>query len=327
MEHLEGLFSKLDQRKMSRRQLLQVLTATAAAAALPSSVLAETAFKPMWLNQYTYTAPDMKKTAEWYMEVFGMQKGLSNARETHLWFGDVQGDTLMIVKQAQAGELAPSLTKFGFTINYWDKKHVEDELKRRGIAAQSDTDKGFWFKDPEGNDIGLFARDYIRRPAAASSTPAVWKALSGNHIVILTPDYKKFTAWYNELLAFNQTTDSGRDVCLWFGDTVWLPTQVREGGRSSAQLKTLDHCALTVANYDTPKVVAELKRLKIIAADSKVGADGQPDYGIYGVDVNNFKVQVCSWMEAPTQDDRRLLRSLQPPTAAPAGARGAAPRP
>jgi hypothetical protein len=32
------------------------------------------------------------------------------------------------------------------------------------------------------------------------------------------------------------------------------------------------------------------------------------------VDLNNFKTQVCSWKEAPTQDDRRLERSLLPPT-------------
>jgi catechol-2,3-dioxygenase len=312
----------MNHRKMTRRELLQGLTAAAAAAALPFKAQAETAFKPIWLNQYTYTAPDMQKTVDWYMEVFGMQKGISNARETHLWFGDVQGDTLMIVRQAQAGDVAPGLTKFGFTINYWDKNDVQSELKRREIAAQSDTDKGFWFKDLEGNDIGVFARDYSRRPSAPETKPSAWKALSGNHIVVQTPDYKKMTAWYNDLLAFNQTTDSGRDVCLWFGDTVWLPTQIREGGRSSAQLKTLDHCALTVDNYDTPKVVAELKRLKIIPADSTVGADGQPDYGIYGVDLNKFKIQVCSWKEAPTQDDRRLQRSLQPNPQRGRGSRG-----
>jgi catechol 2,3-dioxygenase-like lactoylglutathione lyase family enzyme len=301
------------QNSITRRHLLQSLAAVAAAAAFPFRAEADPAFKPLWLNQYTYTAPDMKKTADWYIEVFGMQKGMSNAKETHLWFGDVQGDTLMIVKQAQAGDLAPGLTKFGFTINYWDKNEVAAELKRRGINAQSDTDKGFWFKDPDGNEIGIFAKDWMKRPAAAATKPAVWKALSANHIVVTTADYKKLVTWYNDLLAFNQTTDSGRDVCMWFGDSVWLPTQVGQGRPTSASLKTLDHCALTVENYDTPKVVTELKRLKIIPADSTVGTDGQPDYGIYGVDLNNFKVQVCSWLEAVTQDRRRLLRSQQPP--------------
>src|ERR1051325_8914104 len=105
---------------LSRRQLLQGLGAVATAAILPFKAEAKPEFKPIWLNQYTYNAPDMKKTVDWYIEVFGMQKGTSNAKETHLWFGDLQGDTLMIVKQAQAGDTSPGITKMGFTINYWD---------------------------------------------------------------------------------------------------------------------------------------------------------------------------------------------------------------
>src|SRR5215475_96163 len=269
MRDFEKLLENAHRNKVTRRALLQGLAATAAAAALPFDAMALPSFKPIWLNHYTYTAPDMKKTVDWYIEVFAMQKGMSNAKETHLWFGDTLGDTLMIVKQAQAGDVAPGITRFGFTIDHWDKNVVQAALKQRGLDAQSDTDKGFWFKDPEGNEIGVFAHDYIKRPSGAPPKGSVWKALSANHIEVLTPDYKKLTSWYNDLLAFNQTTDSGRDVCLWFGDTVWLPTNTREGGKTSAQLGTLDHCALTVADYDTPKVVAELKRLKIIPTDSK----------------------------------------------------------
>lgn len=294
---------------MTRRQLLESLASLAAITITPNRADADPAFKPIWLNQYTYTAPDMKRTADWYIEVFGMQKGIANAKETHLWFGDAQGDTLMIVRQAQAGDVAPGLSRFGFTINYWDPAHVASELKRRGIAAQSDTNKGFWFKDVDGNEIGVFSKDWARRPTAPAAKPAVWRALSANHIVVLTPDYKKLVQWYGDLLAFNQTTDSGRDVCMWFGDSVWLPTQARAGQKSSAELRTLDHCALTVDNYDTARVIQELKRLKIIPADSTLGADGQPDYGIYGVDLNGFKVQVCSWLEAVTQDRRRQQRA------------------
>ena len=103
---------------LTRRQLIQGVAATAATLALPFKGMAKPVLKPIWLNQYTYHAPDMKKTVDWYIEVFGMQKGTANAKETHLWFGDLQGDTLMIVKQAQAGEVAPGITKMGFTINY-----------------------------------------------------------------------------------------------------------------------------------------------------------------------------------------------------------------
>src|SRR5215467_11177518 len=119
MQDIEKTVDNIEKARLTRRQLIQGLTATAAVLALPFKASAKPAFKPIWLNQYTYNAPDMKKTVDWYIEVFGMQKGAANAKETHLWFGDVQGDTLMIVRQAQAGDVSPGITKMGFTVNYW----------------------------------------------------------------------------------------------------------------------------------------------------------------------------------------------------------------
>jgi hypothetical protein len=252
----------------------------------------------------------MKKTVDWYIEVFGMQKGSANAKETHLWFGDVQGDTLMIVRQAQAGDVAPGITKMGFTVNYWDKTAVEAELKRRDLNPQSDTDKGFWFKDPEGNEIGVFSKDWLKRPSAKPVKPVLWRAISANHIVVTSPDYRKLANWYMDLLAFNETTDSGRDVVEWFGDTCWLPTQVGQGRQSSGELRTFDHCALTIENYETRAVALELKRRKMIPETSN--AETTNSLGINCVDVNNFKSQVCAWDEAPNQDRSRAQRGQQP---------------
>src|SRR5688572_13720718 len=89
--------------KMNRREAIQGLAALAAAAALPQAADAAPLFKPLWLNHYTYVAPDLKKTADWYVEVFGMQRGVSDAKQVHLWYGDDGFDTLMIVRQANAG--------------------------------------------------------------------------------------------------------------------------------------------------------------------------------------------------------------------------------
>lgn len=241
-----------------------------------------------------------------------MQRGMADANETHLWFGDVQGDTLMVVRQAQNGDTSPALTRFGFTINYWNEGSVRRELELRGLSPKADTDKGFWFDDPEGNEIGVFAPDWMKRPAApeTNQNPAQLKALSANHIVVVSSDYGALSAWYHDLIALNQTTDSGRDVVQWFGDTAWLPTQVREGRQTSASRGTLDHCALTVEGYEVRTVVPIMKRYKIIPDTTEIQDN---DTGIYGVDLNGFKIQVCAWNEAPNQDRRRLERARQRP--------------
>ena len=130
-----------DAGRISRRQLLQGIAVAATAAALPLPLEAA-GFKGTWVNQYTYVAPDLSKTVEWYIEVFGMQKGHADAKQVHLWYGDTGGDTMMVVRQAEAGEKAPRIEKFGFTIGDWNRGAVEAELRRLGGRPRADTDNG-----------------------------------------------------------------------------------------------------------------------------------------------------------------------------------------
>jgi catechol 2,3-dioxygenase-like lactoylglutathione lyase family enzyme len=285
---------------MNRREFLQGLALTTAAIAVPGAAAsAPTELKAAWVNHYTYVAPDLKKTRDWYHEVFGMQIGHEEAKLSHMWFGDKGGDTLMIIRQANAGEVAPRIEKFTFTLENWDKKAVEEELKRRGLVPKADGNKGFWFNDPDGFEIGLFAKDYMKRPAPKPEKPKVWKAVSANHIVEYSNNYRKLGDWYKDLLTLRQTIDSGRDTYQWFGDTVWIPTAVssRGGGKTSAELKTLDHVAYSIETYKKEDVLPELTRLNM---------NPRPDtvLSFNCVDVNGFKTQVCDKQLVPVAEKR-----------------------
>jgi catechol 2,3-dioxygenase-like lactoylglutathione lyase family enzyme len=285
---------------MNRRQLIRTFVGTAAVSGFSSRASAQFhgtgPLKATWVSHYTYVAPDMKKTRDWYHEMFGMQIGYEDSKQTHLWFGDSSvnsagvtwGDTLMIVRQADAGEQAPRIERFAFAIEKWDAPAVEAELKRRGLRPKSD-DRGFWFNDPDGNEVGVFARDYITRPSRRTEASSVWKATNVNHIVFLSQDYKKLGAWYKDLLDMRQSTDLGRDLYLWFRVSAFIPTATREGGKSSADLKSLDHIAYSIEPYKSSEVEAELRRRKLIPAEAKV----KGSLGINCVDLNGFKTQVC----------------------------------
>ena len=82
----------------------------------------------------------------------------------------------MIVRQARGGEKAPRIERFGFAVDNWDRSVIEAELRRRGLRPEADTDRGFWFNDPEGNAIGVFASDHVARPAERPAQPRLWKA-------------------------------------------------------------------------------------------------------------------------------------------------------
>ena len=293
--------AEINPARITRRQLIQSAALAGGAAVIARRSFADTPpFKPIWVSHYIYVAPDLAKTRDWYIEVFGMQLGHKDAKTAHLWYGD-KGDTLMIVRQAAAGENAPRVERFAFTIDNFDKKAVEAELKRRGLKTQSE-DRGVWFNDLDGNEIGVFAKDFMKRPAPSSDQPKLWKAVSVNHVVAESNDYRKLGDWYKDLFVLRETRDSGRDVYQWFSDTVWIPTQVGKNNKTSPELKSLDHVALTIANYDSAKVEAELKRRGMIKPDAKVTGS----LGINCVDLNGFKNQVCDIRLVPDAESRPL---------------------
>ena len=290
---------------MNRRDAIQTMAIAAAAAIVPRA-FAATGLKATWANHYTYVAPDLKKTRDWYHEVFGMQIGHEEPKLSHMWYGDKGGDTLMIIRQANAGEQAPRVERWAFTIDPWDKKTVEAVLSQHGAEPKSDTDKGFWFKDPDGNEIGLFAKDYVKRPTAAASKPALWKAVSANHIVVLSNDYRKLADWYKDLLTLRETRDSKRDTYQYFGDSVWIPTATREEtdaagnkkrGKTSAELNTLDHVAYSIETFKKDDVEAELKKRNL-------NPRLDTDLSFNCVDINGFKTQVCDKELVPVAEKR-----------------------
>jgi len=258
-----------------------------------------TALKASWLSHHTYIAPDLSQTKDWYQAVFGMQLGYEDANQAHLWFGDEGGDTLMILRQAEAGEAAPRIERFGFTIDNWDRIEIEKNLEQRGLQPQSDTDNGFWFMDPDGNEIGVFSKDYLTRPSTPEGEPQLWKALSANHVVVTSRDYRGLGDWYLNLFDLRETSDGGRDVYQWFGDSVWIPTATAEGEQTSFELKSLDHVAYTIENYNSEEVHAELTR-------REMKPDDNPEsLGINCIDINGFKTQVCDKSLVPDAEQRR----------------------
>ena len=282
---------------MDRRQLVVGLGTVAAAAALPSRATAAVSeamsenthadgFKATWINQYTYVAPDVERTADWYAEVFGMQRGDATRREIHLWYGDTGGDTLMIVRQANPGERAPGLEKLALIIEDWDQRAVEAELERRGLHPISDTDRGFWFTDLEGNEIGVSAEDFVSRPPVRAESPTLWKAVSTNHVQIMTSRHREMAIWYKDVLGLTQSWESETAAYLHFADSVIAFSRVENARSTSAALGRYDHAAYTIEDYDHEAVEAELTRR---------GLEPQGSYGLshYFVDINGHKIQVC----------------------------------
>src|SRR5437868_2723341 len=102
--------------RLNRRDALRVSAAALAAGRLSSLSGAGNPLKARWVNHYIYLTQDLKKTTDWYYEVFNMQMGIRSAKEAHMWFSDGDNHTCVIVRQAEASEKGTKIVNFAFTL-------------------------------------------------------------------------------------------------------------------------------------------------------------------------------------------------------------------
>jgi lactoylglutathione lyase len=152
---MENVIARLvhdyDAGKLSRRQLIQTLTAAASAAAAGTAAAAEAPFKAVTVNHISYQVADYAKTRDFYAGMFGMKVSQDNGRQCYLSFGD----TFLLPRNARQGGTPPRVDHIAYTIETWDKNAVEAELKRRGLEPRPDTEDSFHVKDPDGFDLQI----------------------------------------------------------------------------------------------------------------------------------------------------------------------------
>jgi catechol-2,3-dioxygenase len=157
MEHIIAkLLQDFESGKLTRRQLIQslVLSATAAAAAgaAPAPVASGRALKAVALNHISYQVADYAPIRDFYRDLLGMQMTKDDGKEAFLAFGD----SFIIPRTKPV--TAPHVDHIAYTIDHWDKKAVEDELKRRGLNPKPDTENSFHIADPVGFDVQICSK-------------------------------------------------------------------------------------------------------------------------------------------------------------------------
>ena len=158
MEHvIARLLQDFEDGKMNRRQLIKSLTVAAAAAAGTSTALAEEGkgFKAVAVNHISYNVADYAKTRDFYVDLLGMKVSGDNGRQCNLSFGD----SFLLPRNVRTGRTPPLVDHIAYTIENWDQKKVEEELKRRGLTPRVDTENSFHVKDPDGFDLQISGKD------------------------------------------------------------------------------------------------------------------------------------------------------------------------
>ena len=150
---METIISKIlgqyETGKLSRRELIQGLAVLAAgtAAAPGARAAAAAPFKTVGLNHTSYVVGDLGRSRDWYRDLLGMEVLRDDENVVYMGFGDS-----FIVMRNRDG--APLVNHIAYTIEDFDLKAVETELRNRGYEPREDS-QSFHIPDPDGYDVQI----------------------------------------------------------------------------------------------------------------------------------------------------------------------------
>ena len=120
----------------------------------------KTGWVPTALNHISYRVPDYKRTRDWYMDLLGMKLTFEDGKQCALTFGDPPNG--LWISQGDG----PLFTEIGISIENFDLKKVEEDIKKLGLKYTAAGDSAWTIYDPDGFPVQVCA-EYGNYPGAA----------------------------------------------------------------------------------------------------------------------------------------------------------------
>jgi catechol 2,3-dioxygenase-like lactoylglutathione lyase family enzyme len=299
-----------------------------------------TGWKTVLLDHLSCQVVDYPKEAAYYAALMNWKIRSDDGKQAVLDIGDWGGLVLRGGYQAPAplpdasapaaggggrgGPRAPRLAAidgFCWGIEPWDAKHVEAELRKRGLTPVADNQgkdfQSFHVKDPDGFNLQISnGNRKNRRQGSASgktSAPAPfeatsWKTVWLDHISYEVSNYKETAAFYNALLGWKLGTDEGSQNQCEIGDVGGIIIRRGSGNRGGgaatmppARRAAIGHISFGITPFDPDQVKAELEKRGLTA---RVDTGGRGDihtspYKSYHTTTpNGFDLQISATTQA-----------------------------
>lgn len=149
---ITDLVARFDRGTLSRRQLVQGLTALAAAgSALPAA--SQTApFTSTRIDHISVQVTDMARSVAFYEQIFGL-KVLNEDKANEI----VRMGVTRIIVSLHRKPPVGIVDHFAIAIDGFNREAVTAELAKHGLKAEENLDYGFFVRDPEGIPVQIVA--------------------------------------------------------------------------------------------------------------------------------------------------------------------------
>jgi catechol 2,3-dioxygenase-like lactoylglutathione lyase family enzyme len=311
---------------VSRQHVVTWALIVAAAISAPSSILAQgrciraygtpacntdpikpvferTGWRTTGLDQITFRVAEPEKEAAFYAAVMGWTLRSEDAKKVVMDIGDWGTVVFRRVPADSFGAPAPAggrapvravVEGFGFSVEPWNAKTVEQELRKRGLTPVAENDgkgfESFHVKDPDGFDVQIsngqgYAKARKSPASAKSSVPAPfeptgWQTVWLDHFSFGATNYKASASFYTNLLGWQPTYDEGSQNELMMADVGDIivrggnPLDPAFGQRAGRAGGRIDHISFGISPWDTDGVKAELEKRGLrLTIDTSDGAE------------------------------------------------------
>ncbi len=147
---VDDLVSRFERGTLSRRQLVQGLTALAAAGAAAQAGAQTTPFTSTRIDHISIQVTDMARSIQFYERIFGL-KILSEDKENEI----VRMGVTRIIVSLHRKPPVGIVDHFAIAIDDFDREAVTAELAKHGLTAEQNVDYGFFVRDPEGIPVQI----------------------------------------------------------------------------------------------------------------------------------------------------------------------------
>ena len=147
---ISRLVSRFEKGKLSRRELVQGLTAIAATGS--TALGQETVLKATKVDHVSIQVTDLPRAVAFYQKIFGLRVvSEDKPNEIVRLGGGGRGAIVSLHHKAPTG----IVDHFALGIENFNKDAVTQTLKGQGITTQENLDYGFYIKDPEGMNVQI----------------------------------------------------------------------------------------------------------------------------------------------------------------------------
>src|SRR5215216_5719106 len=136
-EIIWNLIQRYDSGKLTRRDLMQGLAILASGVAMGPTAMtapAAAALPAVCVNHIAVTVSDLKKSSQWYKDLFGLKVESEDDKVANLLLDNSSREALVLRPGANPGRIS----HFCFGVKDFDMKKAEAELKARNLDPRPD---------------------------------------------------------------------------------------------------------------------------------------------------------------------------------------------